>query len=181
MIEELSKKTTLSWIELHQMDAEQLVFPDHSFDVVFCAFALFFFSDLDKALAELRRVLKIQGRLALSVFGKKTGLDQWVSEKVIQYGITSKLSLASLDNTTALRKCLEGAGFTRIEIQEESKIFWHNSAEEWWDSLWTHGIRFRLEQLQPQDLASLKKEALLKAGSGKVSEERSVFYAIARS
>lgn len=180
MIEEGAKKNSFPWVELQQMDAENLLFPDHSFDVVFCAFALFFFPHVIMALSEFKRVLKIGGRLAVTTFGRKASLDLWISEKVKEYGITKKLSTMDIDNASTLQTLLNDAGFIHIEIHEESKLFWHENAEEWWNSLWTHGIRSRLELLSPQDLEKLKKEALLYAGGGRVSEERCVIYAVAK-
>lgn len=181
MIEEAAKKAPFPWIELHQMDAESLSFPDSSFDVVFCAFALFFFPDVARALSEYKRVLRPQGRLAVSTFRGKAELDLWISERVKEFGINSRLGVAALDSADALRKQLADAGFTDIEIHEESKIFWHETAEQWWNSLWTHGIRARLEQLSLKDLECLKEEALVYAGSGRVAEERRALYAIARA
>ena len=43
------------------MDAEQLAFPDTTFDAVTCGFALFFMSE-GAALAEFRRVLRPRGQ-----------------------------------------------------------------------------------------------------------------------
>lgn len=57
----VAQKRDIDWIELLQMDAEQLDFPDNSFDAVFCGFALFFFPSMSKALSEFRRVLKPNG------------------------------------------------------------------------------------------------------------------------
>ena len=51
MLKETSKELlerNISWIELLCMDAEQLKFPDNSFDFIFCGFALFFFTSLSK-------------------------------------------------------------------------------------------------------------------------------------
>jgi len=45
--------------QIRQMDAEHLDFPESSFEVVLCGFALFFFPQLDRALAEFGRVLKL--------------------------------------------------------------------------------------------------------------------------
>ncbi len=50
-------------------DAEALPFPDQSFDRVLCGLGLMFFPDELLALAEMRRVLRPGGRLALSVWG----------------------------------------------------------------------------------------------------------------
>lgn len=180
MIEEAAKKASFPWIELQQMDAEHLLFPDQFFDNVFCGFALFFFTHITQALSECRRVLKPHGSLAVSTFSKRAPLDLWISERVKEYGVSVELAQTSINRISDLQKHLTNAGFSHIETSEESKVFWHESAEDWWNSLWTHGIRSRLEKLDPKDLERLKKEAILHAGSGKVSEERHVIYAIAR-
>src|SRR5688572_12947499 len=52
-------------------DAEELPFPDESFDAVLCAFTLFFFADTNRALGELRRVLLPGGALAISTFTRE--------------------------------------------------------------------------------------------------------------
>ncbi len=178
MIEEAKKRIPFPWVEWHQMDGENLSFPDRSFDLVFCAFGLFFFSQIAQALSGFKRVLKPEGKLAISTFGKKGALDLWVTEKIKEFGVSSKLTTVTLDTPSTLEKYLADAGFSSIEMHHETKIFWHETAEDWWNSLWTHGIRFRLEQFPPADLKKLKNEAMDYAGQGKISEERNVIYAI---
>ncbi len=46
-------------------DVERLPFPDNAFDVCFCGWVLHHFPDLSASVAELRRVLKPGGKLAL--------------------------------------------------------------------------------------------------------------------
>lgn len=181
MIEEAQKMKPFPWIELQTMDAEHLQFPDHTFDVVFCAFALFFFSNLDQALSEFKRILIPGGRLAVSVFNQKAALDLWINEKVNALGVKTNLSTISLEKVSVLQYHLHKAGFTTHTIQQESRIFWHENGEAWWNSLSTHGIRSKLEQLSPDARASLKKEALAYAGKGRIPEERHVTYVIAHS
>jgi ubiquinone/menaquinone biosynthesis C-methylase UbiE len=50
-------------------DAHQLPFSDHQFDLATCRFGVMFFRDPDKALAELRRVLKPNARACFAVWG----------------------------------------------------------------------------------------------------------------
>ena len=52
-------------IEWRQGDAASLPLPDGSFDVVLCQMGLMLFSDKPAALAEMRRVLRADGRLVL--------------------------------------------------------------------------------------------------------------------
>ena len=56
-------------IETRYADAHSLEFPDKSFDKVTSRFGVMFFVETDRALAEIRRVLKPGGRVALMVWG----------------------------------------------------------------------------------------------------------------
>ncbi len=60
-----SRPSAAEWIEGH---AEALEFSSESFDVVTCQFGLMFFDDRAKALAEMERVLRPGGRIAVSVW-----------------------------------------------------------------------------------------------------------------
>ena len=55
-------------IDWQEGRAEALPFPDRSFDAVVCQFGLMFFSDRDKAIREMLRVLAPGGRCAVAVW-----------------------------------------------------------------------------------------------------------------
>jgi ubiquinone/menaquinone biosynthesis C-methylase UbiE len=54
------------------MDAESLDLPDASFDVVLCALGLMYVPDPARALREMRRVLRPEGRLVAVVWGDRS-------------------------------------------------------------------------------------------------------------
>lgn len=58
------KPTQIEWVE---GTAEELPFPDNCFDAVVSQFGFMFFDNKPKALAEMMRVLKPGGRLAVAV------------------------------------------------------------------------------------------------------------------
>ncbi len=59
----------LSNIRIEEANAEQLPYPDASFDRVTCRFGAMFFANLPQALAEIRRVLIPAGRATFTVWG----------------------------------------------------------------------------------------------------------------
>lgn len=107
-------------IEWRQGTAEHLPFPDSSFDLVLCQFALMFFADRAGALAEMRRVVAGNGRVLVSVW---QGLDRHpfyqTLHNVIQQhlGISSLQDIFALGSADELRALAAGAGFQRVEIE----------------------------------------------------------------
>lgn len=178
------QKRDIDWIDLVYMDAEQLDFPDHSFDAVFCGFALFFFPSMSKALSEFKRVLKPNGFLAVSTWGNDSELDTLVNTEINHLCKTASLAISPLWSMQALQNALEMAKFKNIKIIEETKEFLYDTAEEWWKSLWTHGTRAKFDQLTPQQLSDLQENVMNKVKASAqekgLSEKFQVFYGIAR-
>ncbi|MES3014338.1 MAG: methyltransferase domain-containing protein, partial [Pseudomonadota bacterium] len=54
-----------------RMDAEQLDLPDAGFDVALCALGLMYLPEPERALREMRRVLRPGGRLVVAVWGER--------------------------------------------------------------------------------------------------------------
>ena len=180
----IAQKKGMDWVELLPMDAEHLHFPNHSFDHLFCGFALFFFPSLSKALAEFKRVLKPGGTLAVSTWGEDSELDALVHGEIQQFVNTPSLILNPLWSSEVLYQALDEAGLNNIRIIEETEEFIYPTPEEWWNSLWSLATRAKLECLSPQQLALLRARLMEKAiqldkGQGLI-ENLQVFYGIAK-
>jgi ubiquinone/menaquinone biosynthesis C-methylase UbiE len=67
-----AKELNLSSCRFARMDAESLDLPDARFDVVLCAFGLMYMPNPDRALREMRRVLRPGGRISLAVWGERS-------------------------------------------------------------------------------------------------------------
>jgi len=110
-------------IEWHASPAEQLPFPDESFDLILCQFGLMFFTDRHQALKEMHRVLRTGGRLVLSVW---QGLDRHPFYQILHevsqrhLGKSSVQAVFSLGDADELRKLLTNSGLKDIEIESMS-------------------------------------------------------------
>ncbi len=150
------------------MDAECLEFPDASFDCVLCGFALFFFPRLEQALSEMQRVLKPDGRIAVSTWDKTGDAHlQWYRDLVKRYLPAEAVAQADkerpgLDEPEGLKAILSAAHFR--DVQASSAVFesTFQSEEEWWSTAWSHGWRLNLETIEsargPGELERLKEE-----------------------
>ena len=61
-------KSNVTDAEFHEGDAQLLPFADSTFDAVVCGFGIIHVPDPQKALSEMHRVLKPEGRVAVSVW-----------------------------------------------------------------------------------------------------------------
>jgi SAM-dependent methyltransferase len=107
-------------IEWREGNAEQLPFPDSTFDLVLCQFALMFVRNKAAALAEMCRVVTEDGRVLISVW---QGLDRHPFYQTLHEVIQQRLGMSALQdifalgNEDELRALAVGAGFRRVEIE----------------------------------------------------------------
>lgn len=107
-------------IEWHEGSAEQLPFPESSFDLVLCQFALMLFANKAAALTEMRRVATKSGRVLVSVW---QGLDRHPFYQTLHNVIQQRLGMSALQDIFALgdadelRALAMEAGFRRVEVE----------------------------------------------------------------
>lgn len=183
MIEEVKKQIRDPNVSLYCMDAEQLSFGDHSFDILYCGFALFFFPNPKKALYEFKRVLKPGGRFAASTWGKMGTVRRTLQEKLVSLGVDPTTTAYPMPSAEELSALLTEAGFSTIQIVQDHLEHLYANFDHWWDCLWKHGVRKVMEQLDENQLSSLKAELNQELESANrpdgFHENLEVFYTIA--
>ena len=129
-----AKEQDADGVTFCQMDAEQLDFPDASFDAVTCAFALFQFPDMIGALAEMQRVLKPGGRLGLSNWGPGyfSPIASLQRDLFKEYRLRPLLTNPIAFRPDELQAMLCAAGFVAVELIQEADEVWFASPEEVW-------------------------------------------------
>lgn len=157
-------------------DAESLPFAAGSFDVLLCGFALFFFTSVEAALAEFRRVLKPDGLLAVATFteaGSRSIDRTWaVLEQYAEVPPPPDPD-ARFDNPGRLREVLAAAGFADLEVRVEPYQVSLAGPDAWWQ--WIRSMEFRehVDRLSPDKQAALRASAAREFGDasrpGKIS------------
>lgn len=147
--------------KIYQMDAEYLEFEDQSFEAVLCGFSIFFFPQLDRALTEFHRVLKPGGHIAWTTFEDITGdIWAWIHELLEKYPRPQSAEIEGaksddaengegpiFDTPPGVAAIMTGAGFIDAEVQSITVDFVYADEEEFWATLYSHGMRATLERI----------------------------------
>ena len=151
-------------------DGESLPFPDGKFDVVLCNHGLVHMTDRAKALREMRRVLKKNGIVALSVWSTPDrSLPIGIAAKAVRELWPAAIQPGApmwfdFGPEGALEETLSQTGFENIITKRCNVPLVIESAEAYWDSIL--GISGRLQMLLaaiPKEVAASIRSSVLKA------------------
>jgi ubiquinone/menaquinone biosynthesis C-methylase UbiE len=117
--------TQNSSIEWHEASAEDMPFPDDSFDVVICQLGIQFMEDRSAALQEMYRVLMPGGRMFLNVPGPAGEPFVIFAEEMGKNISPEAKKFANhvfvLNDTGEIRQLINGAGFSEVDVQAKKK------------------------------------------------------------
>jgi SAM-dependent methyltransferase len=120
----------IEWVE---GSAVRMALPDATFDEVLCEQGLQFVPDKPAALAEMRRVLKPGGRLALSCW---CAVEHMLGYLALEQALAKRIGPEqaalppfSLGDADTLRNLVTGAGFREVRLRIDAKMIRFQSAE----------------------------------------------------
>ena len=142
------------------MDAEALACRDRVFDVAVCGFGVFFLPDHERALHEVRRVLRPGGCFAASTFTDGRAGFVWLNDIGARFlpdqppRVRHPLLLAA-----RLKDALAAAGFRGADTVSTVARFVFADTDTVLAWNWSHGARALLERLNEGQLAELRELA----------------------
>ncbi|MEO8113826.1 MAG: methyltransferase domain-containing protein [Phenylobacterium sp.] len=107
-----------------RMEAEQLDLADASFDVGLCALGLMYVPEPEAALAELRRVLRPGGRMALAVWGERARCGWAAMFPIVDAEVASDVCplFFRLGAGDTLARLSAEAGFQSVQARRLSSL-----------------------------------------------------------
>lgn len=139
--------------------ADALPFPDASFDSVSVRFGYMFLPDVDRATAELVRVLRPGGRLCASVWAERAA-NPWTT--IVMDAIAAAVTLPPTDpQAPNMFRCaapgyltarFEAAGLREVEERDVDVVLSTSSAREYWAMTSEH-VSLAVAALQRLDAA----------------------------
>ena len=169
------QRRELTKAHLLQMDGDYLAFGSSSFDYILCGFAIFLFPQPERTLQGWYHALDLGGKLGICVASSGDERWQWYEALLWQYHKQYHFPLSA--NVGGLRKpkeikaLMEKTGFNQVERLSETYEFAYADAAQWWQTKWTHGARFPLEQMGEEVLTQFKADVFKHLQQGQQSDE----------
>ena len=151
----------LSNLDFVNVDAENFQFVK-KFDVITCQYALFFFPNAQKSLKNMKKHLKNEGKLGISVHGhpKKvpffTSIFDAVTEFIPDYVPPGSPDLDRFGTKSALKTEVKKAGFSKIIVKD----FVFNFNPGTFEVYWRNYLKYLAKPLK-QKLDSLDRKERL--------------------
>lgn len=146
-------------------DAEQLPFAEARFDAVLLGLGLFMFPHPERALAEVRRVLRPGGRLVLSVWGPRESVPlishaQDCIARVLPQPRVQRPSVFRFGDAGPLELLLRQAGFGEVGIGDYRLHCHFHDHEAYWQAFLSlaGGAAEAIGRLDPELRAKLADE-----------------------
>jgi ubiquinone/menaquinone biosynthesis C-methylase UbiE len=155
----------LRQVDFQRGDMTALGFPDGHFDAVVCVFGIFFVPDMERQVAELWRMVRPGGQLAITTWGP----DIWAPGYAIFQDAVRRVrpELATAFNpwdriTTpdAVRKLFAEAGVPGAQATLEESYQPLAAPEDFWTIALGSGLRWTIDQLGPQAAAAVRDEVI---------------------
>jgi SAM-dependent methyltransferase len=129
----------IAGVDFRVLDAQAIDLPDASADAVLCRWGYMLMPDPAAALRETRRVLRPEGRLALSVWGPP-GENPWAAipgRTLVEAGHmepprAGRPGIFTLGDPARIEALVTKAGFEPPEITELRVIWTFESFEDYW-------------------------------------------------
>ena len=157
----------LKQAEVRLMDADEVTFPDGSFNYITCGFALHF-TDYPNNLVRFRKMLKPGGTIATThpyvPIDNAENFERWkwlfeLTKEVFPPDFEPPASWVAptrLNSPERIEAALREAGFVNIRTFAEEAAMYFADEEDWWSWEWSQGSRFWVEGMSPEGLETYK-------------------------
>ena len=156
----------LTNITFQRRDMTCLGFPDMHFDAVVAVFAIFFVPDMERQAAELWRMVRPGGQLAVTSWWGGNFLAPCVTpfwDAVESLRPDLKRAFNPWDRISegeSMRRMLLDAGLPDPVIEEQVDRQTLARPEDWWTVVLGSGLRWTVDQMSENDAAALRRASV---------------------
>ena len=172
-------------IEFRLGDVLDPAFPESQFDAVVCVFGIFFIPDMPAAVQALWRLVRPEGRLAITTWGpnflEPGSTAFWNAVREVRPDLYKGFNpWDRISDPPSVRALLHAGGVDQVEAIAEAGTHPIQSPQAWWSAVLGSGYRGTLEQLDATARERVREANLhFIRQSGIRSVEANVVYAAA--
>ena len=151
--------------EFRRADMTALGFPDGHFDAVVCVFGIFFVPDMERQVAELWRMVRPGGQLAITTWGPDIWAPGYSMFQNSVRRVRPELYAAfnpwdRITTPEAVRRLFADAGVpgARAALEESHQPL--RTPEDFWTVALGSGLRWTIDQLGPQAAGVVRTEVI---------------------
>jgi ubiquinone/menaquinone biosynthesis C-methylase UbiE len=172
-------------VEFRRGDMTDLNFPDRRFDAVVCVFGIFFVPDMETQVAELWRMVRPRGQLAITTWGARfwsPAYEIWL-QTVRRVRPDLYAAFNPWDRITtpeAVRTLLHEGGAENLDVVPEDGYQALRTPEDFWTMALGSGLRWTIDQMGTELAREVKHEILDRLAADRVDRvETNVIYGVA--
>lgn len=175
----------LQCVEFRRGDMTCLGFPDHHFDAVVCVFGIFFVPDMETQVAELWRMVRPNGQLAITTWGARfwgPAYELWLEavRRVRPDLYTAFNPWDRITTSETVSMLLRDGGVQNFEVTAEDGYQALRTPEDFWTIALGSGLRWTIDQMGAELAQEVKHEVLDRLATNGVHRvETNVIYAVA--
>lgn len=160
-----AKAAGLRCVEFRRGDMTALAFPDGHFDAVVCVFGIFFVPDMEAQVAELWRMVRPGGQLAITTWGPgifAPAYEIWLAAvRRVRPDLYSGFNpWDRITTPDAVGKLFVDAGIRHVEVTSEEGYQVLRGPEDFWTIAMGSGLRWTIDQMGGEAALSVKQEIL---------------------
>src|SRR5215472_7524290 len=164
---EKARQRNLSNVEFRQADMEELGYRDGNFEAVVSVFSVFFVPDMTKQVAELWRMVRPGGQLAITTWGPRAfepgATAFWAAVKdhappALHFGGFNPWDRVT--TVEAVRDLLAGAGVSDPIVEAEASQQPLHSVDDWWAIVIGSGFVWTVEQMGAEAAKRVREDNL---------------------
>jgi ubiquinone/menaquinone biosynthesis C-methylase UbiE len=173
-------------LEFRRGDMTALGFPDRHFDAVVCVFGIFFVPNMEAQVAELWRMVRPGGQLAITTWGPgifAPAYEVWLAAvRRVRSDLYSTFNpWDRITTPDAVRRLFTDAGVPSVEVVAEDGYQALRSPEDFWIIALGSGLRWTIDQIGVEAAHSVRQEILTTlAAKGVDRVGTNVIYAVAQ-
>jgi ubiquinone/menaquinone biosynthesis C-methylase UbiE len=174
-------------VEFRRADMTALGFSDRHFDAVICVFGVFFVPDMEAEVAELWRMVRPGGQLAITTWGPgifAPAYEIWLAAvRRVRPDLYSAFNpWDRITTPEAVRKLFVDAGVPHAEVVAEEGYQALRTPEDFWTIALGSGLRWTIDQMGTEAASEAKQEILDALSARRIERvETNVIYAVAQA